>query len=95
MASVDKTILVFGATGQQGGAVAAHLLADGWQVRAFTRNPSGKAARALAEAGAQLVSGDMEYRDRWMRLWKACMGFSACSPRIGTQANPLPPMRSG
>lgn len=62
MASVDKTILVFGATGQQGGAVAAQLLADGWQVRAFTRDPSGKAAQALAQSGAQLVAGNMEDR---------------------------------
>jgi uncharacterized protein YbjT (DUF2867 family) len=29
-----KTILVTGATGNQGGATARHLLADGWHVRA-------------------------------------------------------------
>ncbi|MBJ9990823.1 NmrA/HSCARG family protein [Paenibacillus sp. S28] len=59
MTTLQKTILVLGATGQQGGAVAAHLLADGWQVRAFTRDPSSKAAQTLAQAGAQLFRGDL------------------------------------
>jgi Nucleoside-diphosphate-sugar epimerases len=54
-----KTILVPGATGQHGGAAATHLLADGWQVRALTRDPSSRAARALAQAGAEVVAGDM------------------------------------
>ena len=33
----NKIIAVTGATGQQGGAVARKLLADGWKVRALTR----------------------------------------------------------
>jgi Predicted nucleoside-diphosphate-sugar epimerases len=55
----DKTILVLGATGRQGGAAAAQLLADGWRVRALTRDPSSRAARALAQAGAEVAAGDM------------------------------------
>ncbi|MCM3882494.1 NmrA family NAD(P)-binding protein [Frankia sp. R82] len=51
-----------GATGQQGGAAAARLLADGWQVRALTRDPAGTAARRLAAAGAQVVAGDLDDR---------------------------------
>lgn len=35
-------ILVAGATGNQGGAALRHLLADGWKVRALTRNPDSK-----------------------------------------------------
>src|SRR4051794_12036467 len=54
---MDKIILVTGATGQQGGATARHLLAQGWRVRAFVRNPA--AAQALQQAGAELVQGDM------------------------------------
>lgn len=38
MEKKDKTILVTGSTGQQGGAVARHLLKDGWKVRAFVRD---------------------------------------------------------
>ena len=50
-------ILVTGATGQQGGAVA---LANGNTVRAMTRNPQGDKARALAELGAQVEKGDLD-----------------------------------
>ena len=52
-------ILVTGATGRQGGAVARHLLADGWSVRALVRDPQKPAAAAIAQAGAQLVKGDL------------------------------------
>ena len=45
-----KTILVSGATGQQGGATVKHLLAKGWTVRALTRNAGTPAAQALAAA---------------------------------------------
>lgn len=55
-----KTIAVTGATGQQGGAVARRMLAEGWTVRALTRDTNKPQAQALAAAGAQLVPGDME-----------------------------------
>ena len=58
----DKTILVTGATGQQGGAVARHLLAQGWRVRVLARDPNKPAAQALAQAGAEVVQGDNEDR---------------------------------
>jgi uncharacterized protein YbjT (DUF2867 family) len=50
-------ILLTGATGKTGGAVARALAAQGLPVRALVRNPA-KAA-ALAEAGIQLVVGDL------------------------------------
>ncbi|PKQ15165.1 MAG: hypothetical protein CVT67_10915 [Actinobacteria bacterium HGW-Actinobacteria-7] len=53
------TIVVTGATGRQGGAVARHLLAAGFTVHALVRDPDKPAARALEAAGAQLVVGDM------------------------------------
>ncbi|MCA2228666.1 NmrA/HSCARG family protein [Nonomuraea aurantiaca] len=58
----DKTVLVTGATGNQGGATARHLLADGWRVRALVRDESAPAAAALAAAGAELVRGDLDDR---------------------------------
>ncbi|MEV6367114.1 NmrA/HSCARG family protein [Micromonospora musae] len=63
MDSTTKTILVTGATGQQGGATTRHLIAEGWHVRALVRDPAGTAARELAELGAELVTGDMDDRD--------------------------------
>jgi len=55
----DK-ILVMGATGQQGGAVARALLAEGYRVRAMTRNPDSDRARELADLGAEIVQGDFD-----------------------------------
>ncbi len=52
-----KLILVTGATGQQGGAVARSLLRQGQKVRVLTRNP--EKAAALAKAGAEVVKGDL------------------------------------
>lgn len=60
MSNADKVILVTGATGKQGGAVARHLLRGGWQVRALTRDAGKPAAQALAALGAVVVEGDMD-----------------------------------
>jgi uncharacterized protein YbjT (DUF2867 family) len=56
----DRPILVTGATGLQGGALARRLLDAGCQVRAMTRRPDGDRARALADAGAEVVAGDFD-----------------------------------
>jgi len=57
----NKTILVAGATGQQGGAVARYLLKQpGFAVRALTRDSAKPAARSLAQAGAEVVQGDLD-----------------------------------
>src|SRR4051812_37540822 len=53
------TVLVTGATGQQGGAVAQALLSRGHRVKALTRKPDSDAARRLASAGAEVVAGDL------------------------------------
>jgi len=58
--SDNKIILVTGATGQQGGAVARELLAGGHKVRAMTRKPDGPAAQALKKLGAEVVGGDLD-----------------------------------
>jgi uncharacterized protein YbjT (DUF2867 family) len=55
-----KKVLVFGATGNIGGAAARELLQRGWQVRAVTRSPNGKKALALAALGAELIQADMD-----------------------------------
>ncbi|MCC3315029.1 NmrA/HSCARG family protein [Nocardia africana] len=57
---MDQVVFVIGATGQQGGAVADRLLADGWRVRVLTRRPDSDRARSLAQAGAQVIAGSLE-----------------------------------
>lgn len=60
--AVDGAVLVLGGTGRQGGATARELLRRGRVVHALVRDPQAPAARALAEAGAVLVRGDLEDR---------------------------------
>ncbi len=55
----EKTILVTGATGQQGGAVTRSLLNDGWKVRLLVRDPNKESAQEFAKQGAELVKGDL------------------------------------
>ena len=56
-----KLILVAGATGQQGGAVARHLLKQpGFAVRALTRDSAKPASRALAQQGAEIFQGNLD-----------------------------------
>ncbi|MEV5778521.1 NmrA/HSCARG family protein [Streptomyces antimycoticus] len=50
------TIAVFGATGQQGGAVVDALLDRGARVRALVRSPESDRARALATRGVELTT---------------------------------------
>jgi uncharacterized protein YbjT (DUF2867 family) len=59
----NAIIAVAGATGNQGGAVARHLLEAGWSVRAMTRNPGGLAAKALIAQGAHVVEADFDRPD--------------------------------
>lgn len=53
------SIAVLGATGGQGGAVAAALLEAGRAVRAVVRDPGSGRAKALAAAGAEVVPGNL------------------------------------
>ncbi|MEE6258920.1 NmrA/HSCARG family protein [Plantactinospora sonchi] len=53
------TVLVIGATGKQGGAVADLLLNHGHEVTAYVRSPESPSAQALSTAGARLVTGDL------------------------------------
>ena len=57
--TTKRSVLVSGATGQQGGAVARALLSRGHRVKALTRKPDSDAARRLASAGADVVAGDL------------------------------------
>ena len=63
MLQADKTVLVTGATGRQGGAVIRHMLPKGWKLRALTRNPDGHEAQVLARQRVEVVQGDLEDPD--------------------------------
>jgi uncharacterized protein YbjT (DUF2867 family) len=56
----DRTILVSGATGQQGGAVLRHLRERHFPVRALTRDANSPKARTLMTPGVEPVSADLD-----------------------------------
>jgi uncharacterized protein YbjT (DUF2867 family) len=70
----NKIIAIAGATGQQGNAVAKKLLADGWKVRALTRDANKPAAQELKSLGAELVAGDMENRTELEAAFEGAYG---------------------
>ena len=86
----DHVIVVTGATGRQGGAVARHLLAEGWRVRGVTRSPDSAAAQELAKLGVEVVRADMADPDA---MREACAGahgvFSVQNPMISGEEGEL------
>jgi len=67
-------VLVAGATGNQGGAVAKHLYAKGVKVRVLTRNGNSPVAEKLRQTGAEIAVGDMNDR---ASLERALSGVNA------------------
>lgn len=70
----NKIILVTGATGQQGGAVARHLLKSGWKVRAVTRDVNKPSAEELKKLGAEITGGNMNSADDLRKAMKGVYG---------------------
>src|SRR5881409_123502 len=56
----DRTILITGVTGNQGGAVAQALQGTGFHLRGLTRTPNSERAAALARQGIDIVKGDLD-----------------------------------
>jgi uncharacterized protein YbjT (DUF2867 family) len=71
MDAKKDVILVTGASGKQGGAVARTLLDGGMRVRVTTRKPDAEAIRALQSRGAEVVRADF---DDPSSIERACAG---------------------
>ncbi len=68
-----KIIVVFGATGQQGGSVVASFLKNkDYIVRAVTRNPDSDKAKALSASGAQVVAADLNDYPSLVKAFQVC-----------------------
>jgi uncharacterized protein YbjT (DUF2867 family) len=75
MGGEQRLIVVAGATGRQGGAVARRLLSQGtWRVRGLTRDPAKLAARALADMGVEMVRADFNDRASLDRAFEGAYG---------------------
>src|SRR5262249_8201459 len=82
----NRTTLVTGATGNQGGAMARELLPRGrFIVRALVRDPGSPAAQAFEPAGAALVEGSFDDRASLDRALAGVAGvFSVQTFQDGT-----------
>jgi len=57
--SEKLTVLVIGATGNQGGSVVKALLPKGHKIRTITRNPDSDTAKKLIDQGVEVFKGDL------------------------------------
>ena len=83
MTDSRKTVLVLGATGQQGGAVAAALRAGGAPVRAMVREPDGPAGLALQALGVDVVRGDLRDASTLRAAMSGVHGVFSVQPSSG------------
>ncbi|WP_193200287.1 NmrA/HSCARG family protein [Nostoc sp. MG11] len=85
--SAEQLVLVTGATGNQGGAIAHQLLQRGkFKVRAMVRDQNKPTAQALQLAGAELVQADFNDRTSLDRALQGVYGvFSMQDFREGAE----------
>jgi uncharacterized protein YbjT (DUF2867 family) len=72
-----KIIVVAGATGSQGGGLAHAILADKdgeFAVRALSRDTNSEKSKALAKAGAEIVSANMDDPESLKRAFAGAYG---------------------
>jgi uncharacterized protein YbjT (DUF2867 family) len=58
--ATERTILITGITGKQGGAVARSLKGSGFKLRGMTRKPDSDHAQSFARDGVEIVAGDLD-----------------------------------
>jgi len=72
-----KIIVVFGATGAQGGGLARAILNDSnseFAVRAVTRDANSEKAKELAAMGAEVVAADIDDTQSMKRVLEDAYG---------------------
>jgi uncharacterized protein YbjT (DUF2867 family) len=70
----DRTILITGVTGNQGGAVARALQGSGFHLRGLTRTPDSERAAELARRGVDVVKGDLDDEATLLRALAGAWG---------------------
>lgn len=72
-----KIIVIFGATGAQGGGLARAILNDKnseFAVRAVTRDPNSDKSKALAAMGAEVVQADLAHPEKVFKAMEGAYG---------------------
>ncbi|BDD59550.1 hypothetical protein MAP00_004748 [Monascus purpureus] len=77
-----QTIVVFGATGNQGGSVINSILADSkassrFHLKGVTRDPTKESSKALASKGVEVVKADLNDRRSLHNVIKGAYGVFA------------------
>lgn len=85
--SKKLTVVVTGATGKQGGAAARGLLERGHKVRAITRDPNSSPAKALAAAGASIVTASLDDTAAITKALDGATSFFAMTTPYGGAAD--------
>src|SRR2546427_13031480 len=82
--TTNRTILITGVTGNQGGAVAQALQGAGFNQRGLTRKPDSERAAALARHGVDVVKGDLDDEATLRRALAGAWGvFGVQNTQIG------------
>lgn len=79
MSTSKRSVLITGATGQQGGAVVSALLADSrtsstLELYALSRNPESSSAQKLAAQGVTVLKGSTDSKDDLLHVLKGIDG---------------------
>jgi uncharacterized protein YbjT (DUF2867 family) len=77
---VHEKVLVTGATGTQGGAVAAALQRAGFDVVVLVRQGGAKRVRGLANADMAIAEGDLDNVDSLRSACSGCTGVFSVQP---------------
>ena len=77
-----KIVVVFGATGNQGGSVINSILGDpktaeDFKIRGITRDPSKPNAKALEARGVETVAADINSKDQIKAALQGAYGVFA------------------
>jgi len=70
----ERTVLITGVTGKQGGSTARALRGHGFHLRGMTRRPDSDAAREIAKLGIDIVQGDLDDEESLKRALDGAWG---------------------
>ena len=79
---INSSVLITGASGFLGGALALRLASQGVQVRGLVRNPA-KAAHLRAKSGIAIVQGDLTNPTSLREAAEGCTVVFHCAAQIG------------
>lgn len=82
-AHINRTIVVTGATGKQGGAAFRHLKQRGFALRALVRNPDRPQVRELEGSRVEVLQGDLEDPESLERVLDGADGAFSVQPWQG------------